>query len=59
MATNAPPKAYNYPKPEPVEIPYKPPKPAANPVVKGLALHYGASLYKPHIPSASAQATAR
>lgn len=38
-------KFFNYPDPKNVEIPYKSPDAPKNPVVRGLPLYYGASLY--------------
>ncbi|KAJ9656031.1 hypothetical protein H2201_008674 [Coniosporium apollinis] len=38
------PRFYNYPTAKATEVPYKEPPPASNPVVRGLALHYGASV---------------
>ncbi|KAK5144968.1 hypothetical protein LTR04_001424, partial [Oleoguttula sp. CCFEE 6159] len=37
-------KFYNYPEPRAFDVPYKPPPPPANPVVRGLPLYFGASL---------------
>src|SRR3712207_4789678 len=36
---------FNYPTPKQHDIPYRAPQQAKNPVVRGLALHYGASMY--------------
>ncbi|KAI9787833.1 MAG: hypothetical protein M1816_007400 [Peltula sp. TS41687] len=37
-------RGFNYPIPTEVEVPYKSPQPPSNPVVRGLPLHYAASL---------------
>lgn len=37
-------KSVNYPEAKAYEIPYVPPPPPSNPVVRGLPLHYGAKL---------------
>lgn len=45
------PKFYNYPDVKNVDIPYKTPDAPKNPVVRGLPLYYGASLYAPPRPA--------
>jgi len=42
MAENSRPQFFNYPEPKETKVPWKEPPAGANPVVRGLPLHYGA-----------------